>query len=43
MLIEHGAGQQDAVLDVLQQNGWTAIGCHEDFAGLPRVSVARRR
>ncbi len=43
MLLEHGAGQQDAVAELLKQHGWTDIRCHRDFAGLPRVTAARRR
>ena len=41
LLIEHGAGQQDAVAGLLQQYGWTDIRCHADYAGLPRVTIAR--
>jgi release factor glutamine methyltransferase len=42
MLIEHGAGQQDPVADVLKRHSWTDIVCHKDLAGQPRVTVARR-
>ena len=41
LLIEHGAGQQDAVAEVLRINGWTDIGCFNDLAGQPRVTTAR--
>ena len=34
--------QKDAVAEVLGQDGWTDIRCHDDYAGLPRVTVARR-
>ena len=42
LLIEHGAEQQAAVADLLAQHGWTDICCHNDLAGLPRVTAARR-
>ena len=41
LLIEHGAEQQSAVAEVLAQHGWQATECHNDYAGLPRVTVAR--
>jgi release factor glutamine methyltransferase len=41
MLIEHGANQQDSVAGILKHHGWTDIRCHNDFSGLPRVTVAR--
>ncbi|MDH5455145.1 MAG: peptide chain release factor N(5)-glutamine methyltransferase [Gammaproteobacteria bacterium] len=42
LLIEHGAEQPAAVAELLQKHGWTDICCHNDLAGLPRVTVARR-
>ena len=42
LLIEHGAEQQAAVAALLTQHGWTDICCHNDLAGLPRVTAARR-
>ena len=42
LLIEHGAEQRDSVAAVLGEHGWTDIRCHNDYAGLPRVTVARR-
>ena len=42
LLIEHGADQADDVAKLLEANGWTAISCHNDLAGLPRVTAARR-
>jgi release factor glutamine methyltransferase len=42
LLIEHGAEQADAVAALLDDHGWTDIRCHDDLAGLPRVTVARR-
>ena len=41
LLIEHGAEQRDDVAAVLREHGWTGIDCHNDYAGLPRVTVAR--
>jgi release factor glutamine methyltransferase len=43
LLIEHGAEQRDSVAALLREHGWTDIACHTDYAGLPRVTVARRR
>jgi release factor glutamine methyltransferase len=43
MLIEHGAGQSEAVESVLAERGWSDIRNHTDYAGLPRVTTARRR
>jgi len=42
LLIEHGAEQRDAVAEVLCEHGWTGVRCHDDYAGLPRITVARR-
>ena len=42
LLIEHGAEQRDGVAAVLGEHGWTDTTCHTDYAGLPRVTVARR-
>ena len=42
LLIEHGAEQRDAVAEVLREHGWSDLRCHNDYAGLPRVTVARR-
>ena len=41
LLIEHGAEQRNSVADLLRERGWTDITCHEDYAGLPRVTVTR--
>jgi release factor glutamine methyltransferase len=43
LLVEHGAEQQDAVANLFASHGWEDIACHTDYAGLPRVTVARRR
>ncbi|MDX1508939.1 MAG: peptide chain release factor N(5)-glutamine methyltransferase, partial [Woeseiaceae bacterium] len=40
--LEHGSGQPDAVAALLKQCGWQAIECHKDYAGLPRVTTARK-
>ena len=42
LMIEHGADQADDVAALLSDHGWTDIACHNDLAGLPRVTVARR-
>ncbi len=42
LMIEHGADQADDVAALLAAHGWADISCHNDLAGLPRVTVARR-
>lgn len=42
LLLEHGAAQQGEVHAILAAAGWSDIVGHNDFAGLPRVTVARR-
>jgi release factor glutamine methyltransferase len=42
LLVEHGAEQQDAVEKLFASHGWANITCHKDYAGLPRVTGARR-
>ncbi len=42
LLIEHGAEQAAEVAGLLESHGWANICCHNDLAGLPRVTVARR-
>jgi len=42
MLVEHGACQKDDVAAILTSNDWSSICCHDDFAGRPRVTTARR-
>jgi release factor glutamine methyltransferase len=42
LLVEHGAEQQNAVEELFASHGWADINCHNDYAGLPRVTVARR-
>ena len=42
LLIEHGAEQRESVAAVLREHGWSDVACHADYAGLPRITVARR-
>ena len=42
LLVEHGAEQRDSVAEVLGEHGWSGVHCHTDYAGLPRVTTARR-
>ena len=42
LLLEHGADQQGEVFAILEAAGWSEISGFNDFAGLPRVTVARR-
>jgi release factor glutamine methyltransferase len=42
LLVEHGAGQQADVAEIFEASGWSEIAGHNDYAGLPRVTVARR-
>ena len=41
LLIEHGAEQQTAVARLCIEHGWLESHCHNDYAGLPRVTIAR--
>ena len=43
LLLEHGADQQEAVLELLAAAGFIECRGHEDLAGLPRAVSARRR
>lgn len=42
LMMEHGADQEGDVADLLTAAGWAGITCHNDLAGNPRVTVARR-
>lgn len=42
LMLEHGADQQTEVASILEAAGWVEIACHNDLAGKPRVTVARR-
>ena len=40
LLLEHGAGQADAVAGILAACGWAAAQCYDDHSGYPRVTRA---
>ena len=40
-LVEHGADQESEVAALLERHGWSDIRCQADYAGLPRVTIAR--
>lgn len=42
LAIEHGFDQADDVRILLESHGWTDVQCHNDLAGLARVTAARR-
>lgn len=42
LALEHGAEQAQAVAMLLGEHGWVDSHCHNDYAGLPRVTTARR-
>jgi release factor glutamine methyltransferase len=42
LMVEHGADQNGDVAALLRAADWVEITCHNDLAGLPRVTVARR-
>ena len=42
LALEHGSEQADVVAALLGQHDWQAIECHSDYAGLPRVTTARK-
>jgi release factor glutamine methyltransferase len=42
LLLEHGAEQCDGVAALLLAHGWSGVECHTDYAGLPRVTIARK-
>ncbi|MEX2496194.1 MAG: peptide chain release factor N(5)-glutamine methyltransferase [Woeseia sp.] len=41
LLLEHGAGQQQEVAQILAAEGWSGIECFKDLAGQPRATCAR--
>ena len=41
-LFEHGSGQAGRITGLLEKHGWTAVETFRDYAGLPRVTRARR-
>jgi release factor glutamine methyltransferase len=40
-IVEHGADQESDVAALLAQHGWYDVRCQKDYAGLPRVTIAR--
>jgi release factor glutamine methyltransferase len=42
LLLEHGNQQRETVADILNSNGWRDIACIDDYAGQPRVTIARK-
>jgi release factor glutamine methyltransferase len=42
LIVEHGFEQDSGIASILSEHGWSALKCHKDLAGLPRVTVARR-
>ncbi len=38
LLLEHGHDQAGPVADIMRQGGYVNIACHQDLAGLDRVS-----
>ena len=42
LLIEHGYDQREDVAALLAAHGWVEVQCHDDLAGRPRVTAARR-
>ncbi|MEO1204173.1 MAG: peptide chain release factor N(5)-glutamine methyltransferase, partial [Pseudomonadota bacterium] len=42
LVLEHGSDQADAVAAELEANGWQAIDIRRDYAGLDRVTAAKR-
>jgi len=43
LMVEHGFEQESGIASILSDSGWSALECHKDLAGLPRVTVARNR
>jgi len=41
LALEHGATQADPVAQLLHAAGWRELELHRDYAGLPRVTLAR--
>lgn len=42
LFLEHGSTQAESVKERLLRYAWVDIHCHNDYAGLPRVTVARK-
>ena len=41
LLLEHGFDQKQAVAALLQQAGFANVECHQDYAGLDRLTSAQ--
>ncbi len=42
MMIEHGSEQEGGVESILAAQGWSSVQCHKDYAGLARITIARK-
>jgi release factor glutamine methyltransferase len=42
MMIEHGCDQGSSVASILAAQGWLSVACHKDYAGLARITIARK-
>lgn len=42
LMLEHGADQAEKVAQLMAAAGWSDVECRPDYAGLPRVTSARR-
>ena len=42
MMLEHGFEQEEGVASILGACRWSSVECHKDYAGLPRVTTARK-
>ncbi len=42
LCLEHGSTQAEIVKERLLRYAWVDIRCHNDYAGMPRVTVARK-
>ena len=42
LMIEHGCDQESGITAILSAQGWQSIECHKDYAGLPRITTARK-
>ncbi len=42
MMIEHGCEQESGVASILAAQGWSSVVCHKDYAGLARITIARK-
>lgn len=43
LLVEHGSGQQQALLEIFRAHGFNELSAYNDLAGLPRCILARKR